>query len=170
MKMEATCSSETSVNFERSTRRYIPKDRTFHNHLCANLKSYMAPTVCILTLQQQCRRTFTHSNKLRAWEPTSIISAHASNLVSGLCVRTMERSNGTMDATALWEERWHIVTRALTLQSVWQSMQELHALDLQEIVAFDFATAIKLYIRTLTTESRVNTMCSKNYITCEGSQ
>jgi hypothetical protein len=38
--MEATCSSETSVGFERTTRRCIPDDRTPRNHRCENLKSY----------------------------------------------------------------------------------------------------------------------------------
>jgi hypothetical protein len=32
MKMEATCSSETSVDFRRTTRRYIPEDRTVHTN------------------------------------------------------------------------------------------------------------------------------------------
>jgi hypothetical protein len=40
LMMEATCSSETSVDFQRTTRRYIPEDRTLHNHWCENLKSY----------------------------------------------------------------------------------------------------------------------------------
>jgi hypothetical protein len=31
---------ETSVDFQRTTRRYIPEDRTLHNHRCENLKSY----------------------------------------------------------------------------------------------------------------------------------
>jgi hypothetical protein len=40
-KQEATiCSSETSVDFQRATRRHIPEDGTFHNHRCENLKSY----------------------------------------------------------------------------------------------------------------------------------
>jgi hypothetical protein len=39
--MEAICSSETSVGTQRTTRRYIPEDGTFHNHRCENLKSYM---------------------------------------------------------------------------------------------------------------------------------
>jgi hypothetical protein len=33
-------SSETSVGFQRTTRRYIPEDRTHHNHRCENLKSH----------------------------------------------------------------------------------------------------------------------------------
>jgi hypothetical protein len=39
--MEATCSSEMSVHFQRTTRRYIPDDRTNYSpsvvfsHLCA---------------------------------------------------------------------------------------------------------------------------------------
>jgi hypothetical protein len=35
-----TRSSETSVDFQRTTRRYIPEDRTHHNHHRENLKSY----------------------------------------------------------------------------------------------------------------------------------
>jgi hypothetical protein len=35
-----TESSETSVNFQRTAPRYIPEDRTLHNHSCDNLKSY----------------------------------------------------------------------------------------------------------------------------------
>jgi hypothetical protein len=30
LKMKATCSSETSVDIQRTTRRYIPEDRTLH--------------------------------------------------------------------------------------------------------------------------------------------
>jgi hypothetical protein len=40
LKMMATCSSETSVGFRRTTRRYIAEDITFHSHRCHNLKSY----------------------------------------------------------------------------------------------------------------------------------
>jgi hypothetical protein len=36
---ETKCSSETLVDFKRTTRRHIPEDRT-HNHRCENLKSY----------------------------------------------------------------------------------------------------------------------------------
>jgi hypothetical protein len=38
LKMKATCSCEMSVDFQR---RYIPEDRTLHNHLCDNFKSYI---------------------------------------------------------------------------------------------------------------------------------
>jgi hypothetical protein len=34
--MEAKCSSETSIDFQRTTRHYIPEDRTLHNHSCRN--------------------------------------------------------------------------------------------------------------------------------------
>jgi hypothetical protein len=40
LKMEAICSSETSVDFQRTTRRYIPEDSNIYNHRCENLKSY----------------------------------------------------------------------------------------------------------------------------------
>jgi hypothetical protein len=38
--MEAICSSETSIETQRTTRRHIPEDDTLHNHRCENLKSY----------------------------------------------------------------------------------------------------------------------------------
>jgi hypothetical protein len=41
LKMEAICSSETSVDTQLTTRRYIPEDGTLHNHCCENLKSYI---------------------------------------------------------------------------------------------------------------------------------
>jgi hypothetical protein len=31
---------ETLVDFQRTTRRYIPEEGTLHNHRCENLKSY----------------------------------------------------------------------------------------------------------------------------------
>jgi hypothetical protein len=39
--MEAIYSSETSVDIQRTTRRYVPEDSTLHNHRWENLKSYM---------------------------------------------------------------------------------------------------------------------------------
>jgi hypothetical protein len=38
--MEVTCSSGTSVYFQRTTRHYLPEDINLHNHRCENLKSY----------------------------------------------------------------------------------------------------------------------------------
>jgi hypothetical protein len=40
LKMEAIWSSETSVDFQRTARCYIPEDGTLQNHRCENLKSY----------------------------------------------------------------------------------------------------------------------------------
>jgi hypothetical protein len=39
--MGAICSTETLVDTERTTRRYIPEADTLHNHCCENLESYM---------------------------------------------------------------------------------------------------------------------------------
>jgi hypothetical protein len=44
LKMEAICSSETSVATHQTTRRHIPEDDTLHNHRCENLKSYILST------------------------------------------------------------------------------------------------------------------------------
>jgi hypothetical protein len=40
LNIEATCSSETSVDFQRTTCCYVPKNRTVYNHRCENLKFY----------------------------------------------------------------------------------------------------------------------------------
>jgi hypothetical protein len=40
--MEAACSSETPVDFQRTARPYILEDRSIHDHRCENLKSYNA--------------------------------------------------------------------------------------------------------------------------------
>jgi hypothetical protein len=40
LKMEATCSSETSADFQQTTGRYIPEDRILHSHRCESFKSY----------------------------------------------------------------------------------------------------------------------------------
>jgi hypothetical protein len=39
LKMDATGSSETSIDFHRSIRRYITEDRILRNHRCENLIS-----------------------------------------------------------------------------------------------------------------------------------
>jgi hypothetical protein len=38
---ESRWQAETSVDFQRTTWRYIPEDSTLHNHHCENLKSYI---------------------------------------------------------------------------------------------------------------------------------
>jgi hypothetical protein len=40
LKMDTIFSSETSVDFQRITRHYIPEDITDHNRQSENLKSY----------------------------------------------------------------------------------------------------------------------------------
>jgi hypothetical protein len=48
LKMEAKYSSETSDDFQRTTRRYNSEDRTPHNHRCENLKSYTVMNIRVL--------------------------------------------------------------------------------------------------------------------------
>jgi hypothetical protein len=56
LKMEVTCSSEMSVDFQRTTLHYIPKVRTLHNHRCENFKSY-----AIFASLQLCIHWHSHS-------------------------------------------------------------------------------------------------------------
>jgi hypothetical protein len=46
MEMEAKLSFETTVDFQRTTQRYIPEDRTLHNHRCDNLKPLYRYLLC----------------------------------------------------------------------------------------------------------------------------
>jgi hypothetical protein len=41
LKMEAMCTSETSVVFQRTTQFFITEDSSLHDHYCENLKSYI---------------------------------------------------------------------------------------------------------------------------------
>jgi hypothetical protein len=47
LKMEATCSSEMSIDFHRTTRRYIPEDGNLSDHLSENLTFYIY-VVCVI--------------------------------------------------------------------------------------------------------------------------
>jgi hypothetical protein len=38
--MEMICSSETSIDFQKTTRLYVPEYNTLYNNRCQNLKSY----------------------------------------------------------------------------------------------------------------------------------
>jgi hypothetical protein len=58
-KMKAICSSETSVCFQRTTRRYNPEDSTVPNHRSENVKS------CI---RQLCSHTLTCQETIGVWE------------------------------------------------------------------------------------------------------
>jgi hypothetical protein len=45
--MEAVCSSETSVDFQQTTQRYVPEDSILHNHL----KSYTVYELLLLIIK-----------------------------------------------------------------------------------------------------------------------
>jgi hypothetical protein len=45
------CSSETAVDFQWTTRRYIAEDRTLHNHRCENLLNCSA---VVFVLSRHC--------------------------------------------------------------------------------------------------------------------
>jgi hypothetical protein len=50
-KMEAIRSFDASVDTQLTTRRYIPEDRTLHDHSCESLKSYTS-SICGRHLEQ----------------------------------------------------------------------------------------------------------------------
>jgi hypothetical protein len=53
LKMEAICSSEASIETQRTTRHHIPEDGTFHNHRCENLNSYIV-IIHFISKQKTC--------------------------------------------------------------------------------------------------------------------
>jgi hypothetical protein len=59
------CSSETQVDFQRTTRRNILEDWTLHNHRCQNLKSYtnniyyVKPFIVVSSPEKETGLTFT---------------------------------------------------------------------------------------------------------------
>jgi hypothetical protein len=63
LKMWAICSSETSVESRRTTRRHIPEDDTLHNHRCENLKSYIVISYC-KSNDRIIGKCYTHALKL----------------------------------------------------------------------------------------------------------
>jgi hypothetical protein len=71
--MEEIFYSETLVDIQRTTRRYVPEDRTLHNHRSENLISYKALLFIALTfpthflsigssrvLQKYCKTNMVH--------------------------------------------------------------------------------------------------------------
>jgi hypothetical protein len=53
---------ETSVDFQRTTRRYIPEDRTLHNQLCESLKSSERFQFLIVTMRSWSLKTLRVAN------------------------------------------------------------------------------------------------------------
>jgi hypothetical protein len=82
LKMNAICSSETSVDTQRTTRRYIPEDSTLHNHRCENLKSDIRnvifhPNTQIRTPQLLAVTSCALLNSGVSLPPDSVLSSHA---------------------------------------------------------------------------------------------
>jgi hypothetical protein len=71
--MEAICSSETSARFQRTTRRYILEDSTFHNHRCGNLKSMNILAKKIRTFHKDLKYEIKIFSKTA---PTNLIEFH----------------------------------------------------------------------------------------------
>jgi hypothetical protein len=68
-KMEATCSYETSFDFQCTTRRYIPEYATIHNHRCEDLRPYISGAFDFMLYFSN--RTSIYLSRLRAGTPTS---------------------------------------------------------------------------------------------------
>jgi hypothetical protein len=65
LKMEAICSTGTSVDFHRTTWRYIPENRTLHIHLCGNLIQHGSISFSSLRLTRPLRNRW----QMKTWVP-----------------------------------------------------------------------------------------------------
>jgi hypothetical protein len=72
LMMQMTCSSETSVNFKRTTRRYIPENRTLHNHRCEYLKSYTV--MCLVYFLAKLHIPRSHYVTSSNWKLKTILA------------------------------------------------------------------------------------------------
>jgi hypothetical protein len=67
LKMESICSSKMLVDVQQTTQRYIPEDRTLHNHNSETLKSSITGhcfTFFVITPSFAFGRLFVPSIKL----------------------------------------------------------------------------------------------------------
>jgi hypothetical protein len=71
LKMGATYCTETSVYFHRTTLRYIPEDRTDHNHSCEDLSPWS-----LLSFQTEITKDFVWKGKRNPDLATSTFSLH----------------------------------------------------------------------------------------------
>jgi hypothetical protein len=73
LKIEAMFFSETSVDFRRTMRRYIPEDNnTLHNHRCENLRSYRMIDIKALENHSFAYVADTWSSYSRNWYLQSV--------------------------------------------------------------------------------------------------
>jgi hypothetical protein len=72
LMMEVTCSFENLVDFQRATQRYVPEDRTLHNHRCENHKSHTVGSLFYVHTMRSISRTrepiITSSAEKKCWD------------------------------------------------------------------------------------------------------
>jgi hypothetical protein len=92
--MEAIYSSETLVDFQGTTRRYIPENSTLHNHRCESLKSY-------ITLS--CSRpfvTFYNTGYFEVLQSIPGLEDHLLSAVRDYCLNTVSATAHAQATTA----------------------------------------------------------------------
>jgi hypothetical protein len=101
--MEATCSSETSVDFQRTTRRYIPEDRTLRNRLCENLRSYNNVVVDRVLSNVRISRTPVHLHNVSRLRDFCIpIVGHVPSILKELAMKLWQVSVFLIVRGFLW--------------------------------------------------------------------
>jgi hypothetical protein len=115
-KMKAICSSETSVGFQRTTRRYIPEDRSLHKHRCGNLSLitlFRPPTLYKYLVEM-----------LRTWGRTVGVSAiHVQYSLSKECMALQQLTVPPHSAEGFSLSHWLAPSSKLTPT---QSLTSVH--------------------------------------------
>jgi hypothetical protein len=78
-EMSYSQSSEVSVNFQRTTGRYISEDTTLHRHRCENLKSYI---IFVIRIKEGINLTYNLKIKLYNTPCTTLSTEFRRSLLS----------------------------------------------------------------------------------------
>jgi hypothetical protein len=94
MKMEAVCSSETSVDSQRTTRRYIPEDGTLQNYRYKDATFHQLN----LTQENNCAEKWNKQTELRVSEGNRQWLTNYTNIMSAAISVTFKRQAVTTPA------------------------------------------------------------------------
>jgi hypothetical protein len=111
------CFSETSLEFQRTTRRYIPEDRTPHNRRCENLKSYNVNLICRGSLEGA---TSCSSRGLLLFYVITFYKWHL-NYTSMAYITYRSRDSAVGIATGCGLEDWEFGVRVLVESRIFSS-------------------------------------------------
>jgi hypothetical protein len=104
LKMKATCPSETSVDFQRTARRYIPEGTGLHNHGCESLRSYTDGDMIVTSSLECCYTPFSTRN-VNQNRHTGDLAAHRRLLFHKVAYSRCDVISNTSPKASIWVVR-----------------------------------------------------------------